>query len=123
MHVCVCRGEAFLVLLLKCCCCCSIINYFHIMPVEQWKYNNMCDVAPRPGDSRHIYLFIIYRLNFLSAINPKTRVRWNIHIQMNINITNKYFKCLMFKNDWMILLTGQCQCFFTTITNLSFCSH
>ena len=34
-----------------------------------------------------IYLFI-YRLNFLSAINPiQTRVRWNIHIQ--INITNK----------------------------------
>ena len=51
MCMCVCRGEAFLVLLLKCCCCCSIINYFHIMPVEQWKYN-MCDVAPRPGHSR-----------------------------------------------------------------------
>ena len=51
MCMCVCRGEAFLVLLLKCCCCCSIINYFHIMPVEQWKYN-MCDVAPHPGHSR-----------------------------------------------------------------------
>ena len=43
MHVCVCGGrEAFLVLLLKCCCS-IIINYFHITPVEQWKYN-MCDV-------------------------------------------------------------------------------
>ena len=44
--VCVCGGrEAFLVMLLKCCCCCSIIiNYFHITPVEQWKYN-MCDVC------------------------------------------------------------------------------
>ena len=44
MCMCVCRGEAFLVLLLKCCCCCSIINYFHITPAEKWKYN-MCDVA------------------------------------------------------------------------------
>ena len=42
MCMCVCRGEAFLVLLLKCCCCCSIINYFHITPMLMF---HMCDVA------------------------------------------------------------------------------
>ena len=42
--MCVCRGEALIVLLLKYCCCCSIIiHYFHITAVEQVNY--MCDVA------------------------------------------------------------------------------
>ena len=65
MCMCVCRGEAFLVLLLKCCCCCSIINYFHIMPVEQWKYN-MCDVALPAMPGRVLATLVIVLLLFLN---------------------------------------------------------
>ena len=45
---CVCRGEAFLVLLLKWCCCCSIIIHYYSLfsyhaSVKQVNYK--CDVA------------------------------------------------------------------------------
>ena len=69
------------------CCRVSLVTAHYIYKLSLSSAMRHTITFTKTFHYQYIYLFI-YRLNFLSAINPiQTRVRWNIHIQ--INITNK----------------------------------